>query len=396
MLPQRRQLEGPDLEGLLEQVKAEYGDSARIVQAEKVRTGGLAGFFARERFHIDVEIDGSNGAADRTSDAATDVVAVPSPLPDAAPRTLLELVDRVSEQERAAAGPPARERVARVSTESPSFEAVLAALRREEVADPTAEPPADPTAEPPVEAVAGAAERPGAAVTAPVTGPPTAAPRAALALVREPDLGLPAPVLAAAAEQPDDPYAVLLGWLRTVPTVPPPAYARGQIIAVAGELPAALRVAGVLAEELAADPGAVVVAVPSGDPVRGVPARRRVTDPAELAKRRVRWARRPDSTIVVVSAPLALRPAGWAAAALAAVAPTFTWGVAQATTKPDDVSAWSRRIGGVDALAVDNVEATGDPAAVLRGPIPVGMVDGRRSSPGLWAALLADRLAGVR
>ncbi|TQS39568.1 hypothetical protein FL583_39420, partial [Cryptosporangium phraense] len=49
-------LEGPDLEELLAQIKEEHGAAARIVSAERVRSGGLAGFFAKQRFEIAVDI----------------------------------------------------------------------------------------------------------------------------------------------------------------------------------------------------------------------------------------------------------------------------------------------------------------------------------------------------
>ena len=49
-------LEGPDLPSLLEQVRAEYGPGARIVHAERIRRGGVGGFFARERYHVEVEV----------------------------------------------------------------------------------------------------------------------------------------------------------------------------------------------------------------------------------------------------------------------------------------------------------------------------------------------------
>ena len=49
-------LEGPDLPSLLEQVRAEYGPGARIVHAERIRRGGIGGFFARERYHVEVEV----------------------------------------------------------------------------------------------------------------------------------------------------------------------------------------------------------------------------------------------------------------------------------------------------------------------------------------------------
>ena len=49
-------LEGDDLEHLLTRVRAEYGPDATVVRAERVRTGGIAGFFARERFELTIEV----------------------------------------------------------------------------------------------------------------------------------------------------------------------------------------------------------------------------------------------------------------------------------------------------------------------------------------------------
>ena len=49
-------LEGDDLEALLERAHAEGGPDARIVRAEKIRHGGVLGFFAKERFEVALEI----------------------------------------------------------------------------------------------------------------------------------------------------------------------------------------------------------------------------------------------------------------------------------------------------------------------------------------------------
>ena len=49
-------LEADDLELLLERAHAEGGPAARIVRAEKIRHGGVLGFFAKERFEVALEI----------------------------------------------------------------------------------------------------------------------------------------------------------------------------------------------------------------------------------------------------------------------------------------------------------------------------------------------------
>lgn len=56
MAPKRLLLEGPAIEPLLEKVWAEHGPDVTIVKAERVRVGGVAGFFAREQFEVTVEV----------------------------------------------------------------------------------------------------------------------------------------------------------------------------------------------------------------------------------------------------------------------------------------------------------------------------------------------------
>ena len=55
-MPQQLLLEGADLESLMVRAREEYGADARIVRAEKVRSGGFMGFFAREHFELTVEV----------------------------------------------------------------------------------------------------------------------------------------------------------------------------------------------------------------------------------------------------------------------------------------------------------------------------------------------------
>lgn len=84
-MPTQLQLEGPDLESLLARVKSELDPTARIVRAEKVRSGGIAGFFARQRFEISVEIeDGDESTPPRAE----------------VPMSLLDLAEQVSRSEQ--------------------------------------------------------------------------------------------------------------------------------------------------------------------------------------------------------------------------------------------------------------------------------------------------------
>ena len=75
------QLEGPELEPLLARVRSELGPHARIVHAEKIRSGGVAGFFAHERFELTVEVDTS---LPRTAPAPPVAPPVAEPAPPVA------------------------------------------------------------------------------------------------------------------------------------------------------------------------------------------------------------------------------------------------------------------------------------------------------------------------
>ncbi|MFN8074643.1 MAG: hypothetical protein U0Q15_04370 [Kineosporiaceae bacterium] len=114
-------LEGDDLEALLARAAQEGGPTARIVRAEKVRRGGVLGFFAREGFEVAVEIpdvDGpapAAGAAGRTgtaggsggaaaAGAAAAAVAAVADDPPLSQDALARLAARIEAAEQASAG----------------------------------------------------------------------------------------------------------------------------------------------------------------------------------------------------------------------------------------------------------------------------------------------------
>jgi len=57
-LASQLRFEGGELEELLERVRTEVGPEARIVAANRIRQGGIAGFFAREGYEVVVDADG--------------------------------------------------------------------------------------------------------------------------------------------------------------------------------------------------------------------------------------------------------------------------------------------------------------------------------------------------
>ena len=349
MPPTRLQLEGPSLEELLGRVQREHGAAARIVQAEKVRTGGLGGFFAREVYQIEVDVE---------------TVPVPVTAPVRAPVSLLELADAVSDEELAVTAPrsPAPRR-ASLSTESPSFAAVLAGLTADVddeddfVPLPTRKPAARKVARPqPVEEPAAA--EPQAA--------PQAEPQAAPAVLR----ALPAP----------EPFS------------PTAAYRPGQVVAVVGDLPLALLAVRAVARELGVGDPDVFVASTDPARLRGIRPARRLVDPVRIAIQRARWMRRQEATFVVIDAPLLLRPEGWARSVLDALGAHVVWGAVSATTKVADIDRWSDRLGVVDLLSVHDLEATVDATELLTGRLPVGLVDGVRPAAPVRAAVPTTRV----
>jgi hypothetical protein len=200
-------------------------------------------------------------------------------------------------------------------------------------------------------------------------------------------LGVPAQVLEDACDAPTV-HRRLLSWVESRPPAPLMTPAAGQVIAVVGELSAAMRVARALAFELGVDPSRVHLAVPATSSGHDVPVGQLLSDPADIAVRRHRWRHSASSTIVVVEAALPPAARAWVSSVVSALAPTFTWAVAQASTKVADVVSWAELIGEVDAVALENVPATGDPAASLAGPLPIGLLDGRRASVSRWMAML--------
>ncbi|MDQ1537410.1 MAG: hypothetical protein QOE58_1803 [Actinomycetota bacterium] len=423
MSPLRLLLEGPDLPTLLEQVRTEYGDTARIIQAEKVRRGGVGGFFARECFNIQVEVPEAH------------VAPVPEPAEKPEGRgvvtTVMDLVDRLNDEEQslyqdgaehphslaastaASAytglhqshapldGPSATtdERAplpsASVSTQSAAFTDVMSRLQHS--IDPGV--PAltdlssmvDTRGEEAVLRSTMLSHAPKDPPPPPVRRRGDRGSRATGALMasRAIQMGVPRHTLVG-VEDPADVYRRLLNWVESRPMAPMIASTPGQVIVVVGELKAAMEVASSLARQLGVDPAATLVAVSVSSTGYDVPAGLLLSDVSDMAMRRQRWQHSVGGTIVVVEAALPPAARGWLAAVVSALAPTFTWAVAQASTKVNDVVSWAGAVGQVDALALMNVSATADPATSLAGPLPIGLLDGQRATVTRWMAMLTE------
>ncbi len=124
-----RKYEGHDIGELLERVRMDHGADAKIVAANRCRSGGIAGFFATEGFEVIVEISESGkepspkrrvgraerAAGDRVKDRDTPASSLPT------------LPARDSRQTRVRPARPARVRSSDESDTSPALASLIAA-----------------------------------------------------------------------------------------------------------------------------------------------------------------------------------------------------------------------------------------------------------------------------
>jgi hypothetical protein len=400
-LASQLRFEGPELESLLEQVRDEVGDDARIVEANRIRKGGVGGFFAKEHFEVLVEEPIDPVVAAGRHDAR--------PGPARAPASILDLAEQVNEAERETGadgdGGPA------VSTETDDFNTMLARLtaqfeerqlfaQRSSVLARPADPvvldddersddpvviddaPAVHQPEPmpePAPIPVGPALMPPARVASPAA-PVSEPPRIGRALER---LGLPHDLVPEHATDAGL-RSALLESLSRLPVAPAPPDTHGVVVAVVGEGTAPARLARRLATDLEIDLEHIELSTPR----RGCD----LAAPAAAAERRLSWRRRPRPTIVVVSTGTSRRELAWARAILDNLEPTIVWAVADASCKPMDIGDRLARLGGVDALALMGVENTVSPASVLELGVPVGRLDGQVATPLSWTELLMERM----
>jgi len=185
---------------------------------------------------------------------------------------------------------------------------------------------------------------------------------------------------------------LLLEAMGRLVSAPPLPRRAGSLLVVVGERSRARELAAAVAVEVGADPAALPFASlePEADVL--VPSALLVRSADEAAELAPGWRRSPTAAVVVVDAPLNGGQLAWATHVIAALRPTAVWGVVDSTVKAEDVAAWADALGGVDALALENIDATVSPAAALRTGIPVVRIDGRPASAARWTATIVDRM----
>jgi hypothetical protein len=176
-----------------------------------------------------------------------------------------------------------------------------------------------------------------------------------------------------------------------LPPLPGPPKLPTSIVAVVGPRDEVMSVARAVTDDIGASREELAIATQR--PVWR--AQERVLGPvAEVAEERRAWRWRGRPSVVAIEQPVRAGGSPWASDMLRALEPALCWGVAEASRKPEDLASWSRSLGGIDVLALVDLEGTTTPAAALASGLPVGTLDGQPATPQLWASILCARLMG--
>jgi hypothetical protein len=425
-LATQRRFEAHTLAAVLAKVQKEVGPDATISSAQRIRSGGTFGFFQREKFEVLVTLQTEQERKQSEAQPSD-----PAESPEARAAEILSVLDlaeiantadinevhmETSDEEPPKVEEPRVEPTKvettiaepevltpdsepRISTETESFAEVLSrvayqahANEEQELSDQRRQMEDDIPDRP---AFLNTIPSVGREITQPAPQlPEVIVPQQRTRISDHPlaQLGLPSEYIPIGVELDQMQEALGNALERLLPKAPDIRPSKGSVIAIVGERFDAMDIAEALAEQWGRPSEEIVLA---SQTYRGKGAANvlRTVRNAEDAQRS--WSRRPRPTIVAIEAEPGSRDAGWAEHILTALEPIATYGVADATRKSDDIKAWSEALGGIDALAVNNVEETVSPAAILATGIPIDRVDGRRVTPAFWALLLTERLAAA-
>ena len=381
--------EGPNLEEVLNEARLCFGADVEIEAANRVRRGGLLGFFASDWFEVwarpsaAVAANPALALLDGEDDADTFQSMVRNAMVDRRQRggdgaePALQEYDAALDDFFGGGDPsPARELVgaggpaaAAVGERTVDHAALAAAMIPATVTAPRVSSPSSPTVAP-----------------SPMVAPGTTS--AAVALED-------APRGASVFEEQRAPKAdllwALLDRLEHVPAAP--ALPDAGVVVFVGDATRALGAARAMGERLALWNGDVAVVSRSKD-VDGIPSWLLVDDLGDLATRADRWRQRGVVPIVLDLGTEVVDKV-WAIRALTALQADQVRLVTEAWRLVEDVGRTAGKLGGVDAIELVAMADPVEPLAMLDLGIPISTVEGRPMTPELLAAVwLENRRRG--
>jgi len=368
-LSTRLLLDGTNIETLLHKVKSDYGQHARIVHAEKVRSGGIGGFFSKERYEVAVEVDDAYVSMPRTSTA--------TPVAGGQDQPLALLLAEAMNQVGGEVIHPLDQKPT-PSTSRAAFADVLGGLSGLGE-NASSNPRADlrthyDFAQSPAPTANSHAVITTYGASAPVSG--SVAPPAAVAEIENSPVWRPVP-----SPEP----------IRVRGNPPRPPRGPGQVLVVVGEVAVAFNTCVELARRMRISPNRVLLASP--DPaIPGLVASRRLTDAFNARKRSVKLLSETMPSVVAVDLPIGAiwddEAVDWAREIVTAVGAVQVWAVVDATRKQIDLSRWLSRLSPVDALVVHNAAITDNLNPILDLGYPVALLDDRPATTSLWKSML--------
>ena len=370
--------EGSDLEEVLAEAQLCFGPDVEIVAANRVRKGGVMGFFAREWYEV-----WAHGAPPVTPTNAA-----------------LALIEREANTANAD-GDSFQSMVANAIAEQSPPDRLESAMNQF-FGDDTPNPPSPPRRTRRSATVAdatSAGERPAGGV-ATLTRPAPAATDAAPTTTATARSRVETPA-AVALEDPPRGASVFeedrrprrdVLWMmldRIEAATKTVAVPETGVIAFVGDAAAALPAI----QELGRRVGAWSTEVPviTRRSLDEVPAWLAIQDLSDLESRVPRWSRRPGPVPVVIDHPLDTANLDHALDALDVLDPAQIRLVTEAWRLPEQVGRIAGRVGGVDAVELVGVADAIDPLSMIDLDIPIGSIEGRPASCELLAAIWLEK-----
>lgn len=425
-MPRRLLLDGSDLESLMARVRTEMGPHARIIKAERVRSGGIGGFFAREYFELTVEVPDDVVVSDvlaRSAQSAqpggtgTAVSGVSGASGASGIDALLDAADAADANGgMGAAGGAAGTQTWQVaepviSTSGDSFAAVLDSVRQLAQGTPPAGAAADVGLEEhggvqALSAQADAADstemtQQPSAPTAATSGVPQFTALTPTVVTRQRGataaelarIGVPKGVVSAVKGRAGDATRFTLSQvLSHVPRAPQVLSRPGGVIVVAGHDGVVGPAARAIAQRLGLDETQIALA---GEFSAGTGRGQWVTN--AVAAQRLTQEAMHTGVPLLVSLTIGTGRFQDADAAdlVASLRPDQLWAAIEADRAVQDTMRWLATVSAqrtFDAIAAQRVQSTSAPARILEYGIPVGLIDGLVASAPVWAAVLSEQL----